>query len=449
MSSASRNSRSGRCPLNRIRQIIEGPARVAGLKVEEGLISAASSDAGTEDALPLLAFTLRELYDRYVDDRNGGGAARQLSLVHYAALGDPSGGLNPLENSVRKRADEVLAEVNPSPEDLQALREAFIGGLVWINSEGEYSRRPARLDQIPDKARPILAEARGGAARHLRRGGRPAHRRGGARVAPPEMAAAPRLARRGARLPARPHAARPCHGRLAEGERRRQALGAGARPAAQPRQAMAGRSSPLAERGREGLHRRERGRGGGGEAARTPAPQPAHRRRGGGGGDRHRRRRRGVHGSSRTPRRRGARPRPPTAAPRRRCSPSPRATSCSSATLRARPRRRSMRCRFSRPPRRARRCSRACSRCRRISCGAPSPTEMRPGPVAFVPDTSRRAGRRLQRPAPPLGPGGGDAAGALRGDRAARKRRAAAAGNPRAVADPDRRRGRCSSTTAG
>ena len=50
----------------------------------------------------------------------------------------------------------MLAEANPSAEDLQALREAFIGGLVWINSEGEYSRRPARLDQIPEKARPIL-----------------------------------------------------------------------------------------------------------------------------------------------------------------------------------------------------------------------------------------------------------------------------------------------------
>jgi WD40 repeat protein len=146
----------GPMPLNRVRQIIEGPARVAGLKVEEGLIAAAVTDAGTEDALPLLAFTLRELYDRYVDERESGGPARQLSLVQYAALGDPAGGLNPLENSVRKRADEVLSEANPSPEDLQALREAFIGGLVWINDEGEYSRRPARIETIPDKARPIL-----------------------------------------------------------------------------------------------------------------------------------------------------------------------------------------------------------------------------------------------------------------------------------------------------
>jgi WD40 repeat protein len=146
----------GPMPLNRVRQIIEGPAKVAGLKVEEGLITAASADAGTEDALPLLAFTLRELYDRYVDDRDHGGTQRQLALVHYTALGDAAGGLNPLENSVRKRADEVLGEAKPTPEDLQALREAFIGGLVRINSEGEYSRRAAPLDLLPDKARPIL-----------------------------------------------------------------------------------------------------------------------------------------------------------------------------------------------------------------------------------------------------------------------------------------------------
>jgi WD40 repeat protein len=146
----------GPMPLNRIRQIIEGPARVAGLKVEEGLIAAATADAGTEDALPLLAFTLRELYDRYVDDRGNDNATRQLSLVHYAALGDPAAGLNPLENSVRKRADEDLAEASPSEEDLAALREAFVGGLVWINGEGEYSRRPAIFDELPEKARPIL-----------------------------------------------------------------------------------------------------------------------------------------------------------------------------------------------------------------------------------------------------------------------------------------------------
>ena len=112
-------------------------------------------DAGTEDALPLLAFTLRELYDRYVGERGKGGA-QELSLVQYTALGDPAAHLNPLENSVRRRADEVLSDAQLSDEEMAALREAFIGGMVRIDEDGEYSRRPAFVDALPEKALPAL-----------------------------------------------------------------------------------------------------------------------------------------------------------------------------------------------------------------------------------------------------------------------------------------------------
>jgi hypothetical protein len=44
-------------PLERVREIIEGPSKVAGVAVEVGLVGAAMSDARMEDALPLLAFT--------------------------------------------------------------------------------------------------------------------------------------------------------------------------------------------------------------------------------------------------------------------------------------------------------------------------------------------------------------------------------------------------------
>jgi WD40 repeat protein len=146
-------------PLNRVRQIIEGPARVAGLKVEEGLIAAAAADAGSDDALPLLAFTLRELYDRYGSRRQGQAEAeRQLLLAHYKELGDPAADLTPLENSVRKRADDVIAGINPTADELQALREAFVGPLVRVNDKGEYVRHPARLSDLPAKAQPILKQ---------------------------------------------------------------------------------------------------------------------------------------------------------------------------------------------------------------------------------------------------------------------------------------------------
>jgi WD40 repeat protein len=144
----------GPMPLDRVRQIIEGPARVAGLHVEEGLVLAAAADAGSDDALPLLAFTLRELYDRYGARRAPG--ERQLLLAQYKELGDPAADLTPLENSVRKRADELIAAIDPAPDELDALRAAFVGPLVRVNDKGEYVRNPARLADLPEKAKAIL-----------------------------------------------------------------------------------------------------------------------------------------------------------------------------------------------------------------------------------------------------------------------------------------------------
>ena len=139
----------GPMPLARIPQIIEGPARVAGLGIDEAFVHQAARDAETEDALPLLAFALRELYDRASDDN-------YLSLDEYSALGDPKEGLTPLENAVRKAADDVLAEARPGKEELTALREAFVPAMVRVNEQGEYVRRPAHWDELPNKAHPLL-----------------------------------------------------------------------------------------------------------------------------------------------------------------------------------------------------------------------------------------------------------------------------------------------------
>ncbi len=42
------------------------------------------------------------------------------------------------------------------PEDLDALRDAFVPAMVRVNPEGEYVRRPAQLETLPAKARPLL-----------------------------------------------------------------------------------------------------------------------------------------------------------------------------------------------------------------------------------------------------------------------------------------------------
>lgn len=138
----------GPMPLTRIPHIIQGPAKVAGVNVEDAFVQQAAFDAATEDALPLLAFALRELWDRSPN--------KELSLDNYMTLGDEKSGLSPLENAVRQAAEAVLAEAKPTGDALSALRDAFVPAMVRVNDQGEYVRRPARLDSLPAKAQPLL-----------------------------------------------------------------------------------------------------------------------------------------------------------------------------------------------------------------------------------------------------------------------------------------------------
>lgn len=138
-------------PLARIPQIIRGPARVASLKIDDGLVIAAVRDAATQDALPLLAFALRELYERFGQDGD-------LTLEEYQALGDPSENITPLENAVRKAADDVLALARPTEDQLKSLQAALVPAMVRVNDEGEYVRRPAAWDELPVKAHPLLEQ---------------------------------------------------------------------------------------------------------------------------------------------------------------------------------------------------------------------------------------------------------------------------------------------------
>jgi WD40 repeat protein len=147
----------GPFPLARVRQIIEGPARVAGIRIEEGLVTSAIVDMSVEDALPLLAFRLRDLYDRFVKPRGRqSGGLYDLTLSQYLSLGDPVAGLNPLENAVRERADQVLRDLALPDERLQALRQAFVGAMVRVDDAGQYVRRPALWDEIPKDEQPAL-----------------------------------------------------------------------------------------------------------------------------------------------------------------------------------------------------------------------------------------------------------------------------------------------------
>ena len=183
-------------PLERIQQIIRGPAQVAGMRVDDDLIARATADAETEDALPLLAFALRELFDRFGEDGD-------LTLREYEALGDPAAGLTPLENAVRRAADDVIETTGPSEEDLRALRDAFVPAMVRVNSQGGV-RPPRGALEPPARRRTCSARpARQGAPSGCQAARRRSHRRGRARGAAAQMAEADGMAQRGKGLPDR------------------------------------------------------------------------------------------------------------------------------------------------------------------------------------------------------------------------------------------------------
>ena len=129
-------------PSRNLSQIIEGPAEVAGVTLGPGLVTALLQDTVTEDALPLLAFTLRALYERDGDDG-------LLELRDYQDLGG-------LEGSVRRAADAVIQAAALSEAELQVLRSVFVPALVRINEDGQYARRRAARTELPSQVQPLL-----------------------------------------------------------------------------------------------------------------------------------------------------------------------------------------------------------------------------------------------------------------------------------------------------
>jgi WD40 repeat protein len=128
--------------LGRIGQIIEGPAAVANLELEPGLVQAMLRDTEAESALPLLAFTLRELWEHRLGDR-------LTSDVYRDQLGGLSG-------AVAKAAEGVLtgAGAVSSLQETQ-LRQTFLS-LVRLNEEGRFTRRPANWADLPEAVHPLL-----------------------------------------------------------------------------------------------------------------------------------------------------------------------------------------------------------------------------------------------------------------------------------------------------
>jgi WD40 repeat protein len=110
---------------SRISAVITGPAQRAGLIFEPGLVERMVEDAQGGDALPLLAYTLRQLCEHT-------GADRKICAADYEASGGVLGAL-------RSQADRLLGDLNRA--GLGGLVLPALVKLVTIGDEDEPTRR--------------------------------------------------------------------------------------------------------------------------------------------------------------------------------------------------------------------------------------------------------------------------------------------------------------------
>ena len=133
-----------------IAQMIRMPAAAAGLRYEVDPKTGERLDERLRDAmlnrasaLPLLQFTLEELYRR----RTGAG---MLTFAAYDAMGG-------LEGALANRADAIFSEQSP---DVQAALPRVLGPLVSTSEDDDaFSRRHAPLDAFGDEPAQRLVHA--------------------------------------------------------------------------------------------------------------------------------------------------------------------------------------------------------------------------------------------------------------------------------------------------
>jgi hypothetical protein len=127
----------------RFREVVRGPAERAGLRIDDDLVDRMVHDTGTRDALPLLAFTLRRLWDSETARSDN-----WFMLHEYEALGG-------LEGALRTAADEALDKERRTREELDQLHAAFVPTMVRVNAEGKTARRLAYRDEMPGAMRSL------------------------------------------------------------------------------------------------------------------------------------------------------------------------------------------------------------------------------------------------------------------------------------------------------
>ena len=126
-----------------LERAVTEPARLAGLRLEPGLVELALRDvAGESGALPLLSHALLATWER----RDG----RTLTVEGYSETGG-------VASAIARTADGVLASL---PPDRRAMTRSIFLRLTELGDAAPESRRRANIDElVPDTVSPEVVQA--------------------------------------------------------------------------------------------------------------------------------------------------------------------------------------------------------------------------------------------------------------------------------------------------
>ncbi|MFJ3250427.1 AAA family ATPase [Streptomyces sp. NPDC086782] len=120
-------------------QVVERPGGLVGMSFAPGLVESIVDDTGTDDALPLLAYLLQELYFACGP---GGTVTEELYRRHGGVAG-----------ALARQADSTVAALNSSAGIDFVLRVL----LRFVTLEGQdLARRPVRLSEFTDPERYVV-----------------------------------------------------------------------------------------------------------------------------------------------------------------------------------------------------------------------------------------------------------------------------------------------------
>ncbi len=133
-------------PIRTLAEVIERPAKRFGIELGPGLVSQMVEDTRGSGGLPLLAYTLRELYEQCREED-------ELTLDAYKQLGG-------VEGAIEKKLGEALGTPKPTADELATLRRTLVHHLIRVDEaaiEGErFLRNSVLREQLPKGSEDLI-----------------------------------------------------------------------------------------------------------------------------------------------------------------------------------------------------------------------------------------------------------------------------------------------------